>query len=89
MNIQSHHEFMSHTLNRDVWSNDTIDSILRTSFLFWQRGSTSADGVKYMQTYRLTADDLPHIGIIDPRTGAKKLQLLVSIRSLHRHVRLI
>lgn len=65
-------------LNRDTWVHETIESILRTSFLFWQRGHTCGDGAAYIRMHRLTDDDLPHIGIIDPRTGAKLLTLTVS-----------
>ena len=64
-------------LNRDTWVHDTIESILRTTYLFWQRGHTSGDGITYMRLHKLSEDDLPHIGIIDPRTGAKLLTLTV------------
>lgn len=71
VNIQSHEEFGSHQLNRDTWVDDTIQEILRENFVFWQRGHTSMDGKNYMALYHILAEDLPHIGIIDPRTGAK------------------
>ncbi len=80
VNIQSHSEFSSHLLNRDVWTNETIESLFRTSFLFWQRGHTTRDGQDYMRTYKVAEDDLPHIAFIDPRTGAKMLTLTVSNR---------
>lgn len=77
VNIQSHSEFTSHLLNRDVWTNDTIESLFRTSYLFWQRGHTCRDGQDYVRMHKINEDDLPHIGFIDPRTGAKKLNLSV------------
>ena len=43
VNIQCHEEFSSHMLNRDTWTDDTVISLLRTSFVFWQRGHTSGD----------------------------------------------
>lgn len=85
VNIQSHEEFPSHMLNRDTWVHETIESILRTTYLFWQRGHTSGDGRDYMNMYRLSEDDLPHIGIIDPRTGAKLLTLTVGYFVLFTH----
>ena len=71
VNIQSHEEFGSHQLNRDTWVDDTIQEILRENFVFWQRGHTSIDGKNYMTLYHISDVDLPHIGIIDPRTGSK------------------
>jgi UBX domain-containing protein 7 len=79
VNIQSHLQFDSHLLNRDTWTHETMESVLRTTFLFWQRGHTSGDGINYMRMHKLTVDDLPHIGIIDPRTGAKLVTLTVRV----------
>lgn len=78
MNIQSHEQFASHMLNRDTWVHETMESVLRTTYLLWQRGHTSGEGQAYMRMHRLENDDLPHIGIIDPRTGAKLLTLTVN-----------
>jgi hypothetical protein len=71
VNIQSHEEFSSQMLNRDTWTDETVISLLRTSFVFWQRGHTSPDAQAYMRTHSLTEADLPHIAVIDTRTGAK------------------
>ena len=71
VNIQSHEDFSSHMLNRDTWSDDTVVSLLRTSFVFWQRGHTSPDGQAYMRMHGIAEADLPHIAIIDSRTGAR------------------
>lgn len=35
--LQDHEEFASHRLNKDVWSNETILTLLRGNFIFWQR----------------------------------------------------
>ena len=78
VNLQSHEQFSSQLLNRDTWTDETIESILRSTYLFWQRGHTTRDGKAYMRTYKINADDdLPHIAIIDPRTGAKLVTLTV------------
>jgi len=66
-------------LNRDTWVHETMESVLRSTFLLWQRGHTSGEGQAYMRMHRLNDDDLPHIGVIDPRTGAKLLTLTVSL----------
>jgi Thioredoxin-like len=71
VNIQSHEEFASQMLNRDTWVDDTVVSLLRTSFVFWQRGHTCQDAQAYMRTHAVSDTDLPHIGIIDSRTGAR------------------
>jgi hypothetical protein len=75
VNIQSHNEFSSHMLNRDTWADETVESILRSSFLFWQRGHTSDEGRMFMRTYQMSEADLPNISIIDSRTGARILTL--------------
>lgn len=71
VNIQYHEEFSSHMLNRDTWSDDTVEQIVRSSFIFWQRGSTSKEAMRYISVYKLEPADMPHISIIDPRTKAK------------------
>lgn len=38
--LQDHEEFSSHRLNKDVWSNETILTLLRGNFIFWQRNKT-------------------------------------------------
>ena len=72
VNIQSHLQFASDELNRDTWSDENIKWILRSQFLFWQRGHTSPDGQEFMRLYKIQEEDLPIIMIIEPMTGAKK-----------------
>ena len=65
-------------LNRDTWVDETVVSFLRTTFLLWQRGHTSGDAISYIRMHRLNPEeDLPHIAIIDPRTGAKLISWMV------------
>eukprot|EP00411_Alexandrium_monilatum_P017502 CAMPEP_0175238486 /NCGR_PEP_ID=MMETSP0093-20121207/29059_1 /TAXON_ID=311494 /ORGANISM="Alexandrium monilatum, Strain CCMP3105" /LENGTH=450 /DNA_ID=CAMNT_0016532495 /DNA_START=1 /DNA_END=1353 /DNA_ORIENTATION=- len=68
VNIQQAEVFASHTLNRDVWSDDTIKDIVQGSFLFWQRDDKSTDGSAFCQYYQC-GHQLPHICVVDPRTG--------------------
>jgi len=69
VNIQAHDEFKCHILNRDVWSDEMIKTIISSSFIMWQRYTVSADGEKYKTYYPF--ESLPHIAILDPRTGER------------------
>eukprot|EP00930_Biecheleria_cincta_P085726 TRINITY_DN75098_c0_g1_i1.p1 TRINITY_DN75098_c0_g1~~TRINITY_DN75098_c0_g1_i1.p1 ORF type:complete len:444 (-),score=91.23 TRINITY_DN75098_c0_g1_i1:142-1473(-) len=68
VNIQQAEVFASHMLNRDVWSDETIKEIIDGSFLFWQRDDKSTEGEQFCQYYRC-GHQLPHICVVDPRTG--------------------
>jgi hypothetical protein len=58
--------FESHTLNRDIWSNIQIQSFIRDNFLFLQLQRDSSDASRFSSFYRV--QNVPYIGIIDPRT---------------------
>ena len=68
VNIQCDKEFTSHMLNRDVWTNETLVSLIRTNFIFWQRGITSQDGEMFAAMHRLSPElggpGFPIIGIV-------------------------
>jgi len=68
VNVQQAEVFASHMLNRDVWSDETIKEIIDGSFLFWQRDDKSTEGEQFCQYYKC-GHQLPHICVIDPRTG--------------------
>lgn len=36
VNIQNSSEFTCQTLNRDIWSNESIKTVIKKSFIFWQ-----------------------------------------------------
>jgi hypothetical protein len=36
VNIQKDSEFSSHALNRDVWSDELVENLIREGFIFWQ-----------------------------------------------------
>jgi hypothetical protein len=69
VNLQDTEDFTSHVLNRDVWRDDTISSLVGASFVFWQRLATSPEGQQFMQYYSAHCSMLPVICVIDPRTG--------------------
>ncbi|XP_022103283.1 UBX domain-containing protein 7-like isoform X2 [Acanthaster planci] len=66
VNVQDVQEFSCQKLNRDVWSDPTVRSIIRESFIFWQVYHDSDEGRRYMQFYRVR--EFPHVAILDPRT---------------------
>jgi hypothetical protein len=70
VNIQQAEVFASHQLNRDVWRDETIKDVILGSFLFWQRDDKSTEGVQFCQ-YHNCGHQLPHICVIDPRTGRR------------------
>jgi len=74
VNIQCDKAFSSHLLNRDVWTNETLVSLIRMNFVFWQRGTTSQDGQMFATMHRLSpemgGEGFPVIGLVDARTGA-------------------
>lgn len=67
VNIQNGGVFNCQTLNRDVWSNQTVRDILKENFIFWQVYHDSFEGSRYIQFYGVNS--FPHVAIIDPRTG--------------------
>lgn len=67
VNIQDGRVWPCQTLNRDVWSNQTVKDILKENFIFWQVYHDSFEGSRYVQFYGVTR--YPYIAIIDPRTG--------------------
>jgi hypothetical protein len=78
VNLQDSSSFQCHALNRDVWKNSTVHSIVQQNFIFWQSSANSVEGMKYINIYQLksaaAADNFfPHIAIIDPRTRQKVL----------------
>ena len=65
--LQDAQEFQCQVLNRDLWSNQGVKSIVREHFVFWQQYKESDEAVRYMTFYKIS--DWPYIAIIDPRTG--------------------
>ena len=62
-------------LNRDTWSDDTVQSVVASAFVFWQNYAESEGGSRYCTLYHIPPDKLPHIGILDPRTGEKLVDI--------------
>lgn len=67
VNIQNPQEFSCQILNRDVWSNQQIQEIVKDHFVLWQVLSNTSDGSHYVHLYDVY--EYPYLAIIDPRTG--------------------
>lgn len=67
INIQDASEFQCQVLNRDVWSNEAVKTILREHFIFWQQYKESEEAQRYVTFYPVS--DWPYVAILDPRTG--------------------
>lgn len=67
VNIQNSQEFSCQILNRDVWSNQQIQEIVKDHFVLWQVLSNTSDGNRYVHLYDVY--EYPYLAVIDPRTG--------------------
>ncbi|XP_068136562.1 UBX domain-containing protein 7 isoform X2 [Hyperolius riggenbachi] len=72
INIQNVQDFACQCLNRDIWSNDAVKTLIREHFIFWQVYHDSEEGQRYIQFYKLS--DFPYVSILDPRTGQKMVE---------------
>ena len=69
VSIHDPSEFQCQMLNRDLWKDNAVKEIIQSSFVFLQFGASTSDGTMYANFY--PRDSLPHIAIIDPRTGER------------------
>lgn len=67
INIQQSDIFACHTMNRDVWSDSTVQELIQAHFVFWQRDVGNASD--YSRFYDV--GDPPHIAVVDPRNGER------------------
>ncbi|RXG54186.1 UBX domain-containing protein 2 [Armadillidium vulgare] len=72
VNVQNSSEFSCQVLNRDVWSNSAVKTIINEHFIFWQVYHDSEDGLRYMTFYPV--NNWPYVAVIDPRTGEKLVE---------------
>ncbi|XP_053316109.1 UBX domain-containing protein 7 [Spea bombifrons] len=72
INIQNVQDFACQCLNRDIWSNDSVKTLIREHFIFWQVYHDSEEGQRYIQFYKLP--QFPYVSILDPRTGQKMVE---------------
>ncbi|TMW67065.1 hypothetical protein Poli38472_012181 [Pythium oligandrum] len=74
VNIQDEIVFASHMLNRDTWSDDVVQNIVASGYVFWQNYWVSEHGKKFCNLYQIDRDSLPIIAIVDPKTGKVRQQ---------------
>lgn len=69
VNIQDEIVFASHMLNRDTWSDDVVQNVVASGYVFWQHFWVSEHGKKFCSLYQIDRDHLPIIAIVNPKTG--------------------
>eukprot|EP00271_Cylindrocystis_brebissonii_P007568 TRINITY_DN21131_c0_g1_i1.p1 TRINITY_DN21131_c0_g1~~TRINITY_DN21131_c0_g1_i1.p1 ORF type:complete len:544 (+),score=128.12 TRINITY_DN21131_c0_g1_i1:85-1632(+) len=69
VNVQSHSEFASHTMNRDVWAHEAVGDLVSSYFIFWQIYDDTEEGQRACTYYRLLRQ--PSTLLLDPQTGQK------------------
>lgn len=71
VNLQDNTEFACQVLNRDIWSNKELKSIIKKYFIFYQTFVDCIEGNKIKSFYNVGA--FPYVAILDPRTGEEKV----------------
>ena len=54
MNIQSDSDFACHALNRDVWKDEMVESLVQSGFIFWQQSDKSEEAKTYIERYQVS-----------------------------------
>lgn len=70
VNLQDQKEFKSQVLNRDIWSDLELKTVVKKNFILWQVSVDNPEGLRFKTFYH--CHDVPYICIIDPRTGEEK-----------------
>jgi hypothetical protein len=73
VNLQDDYNFKCQTLNRDLWSDITLKSMIRHHLVFWQQPIRTAEGYRFKTFYKVQEE--PYICLIDPRTGEQVLPI--------------
>eukprot|EP00906_Rhabdomonas_costata_P027442 RCo038977 len=66
VNLYGEDCFASQQMNRDTWSNSTVQAAVEAYFLLWQPYSRTESGQKFSSLYHVHA---PVCVVVDPRTG--------------------
>lgn len=74
VNVQDMNDFNCQALNRDIWKDNHIASLVKENFIFLQYSKDDPRAVEYNTFYfpqhaQENRDNFPHVSIIDPRTG--------------------
>lgn len=74
VNLQDLEVFQCQVLNRDVWKEENVRTLVKEHFIFLQYDKKERRAQSYIQLYfpngaHENSDNYPHVSIIDPRTG--------------------
>ncbi|CAI6013835.1 unnamed protein product [Clonostachys chloroleuca] len=74
VNLQDMSDFNCQTLNRDIWKDEAVKSLVAENFVFLQYDKEYPDSQEFITFYfpnqsHENRDNYPHVSIIDPRTG--------------------
>ncbi|KAI0441193.1 hypothetical protein F4803DRAFT_524509 [Xylaria telfairii] len=74
VNLQDLDVFQCQVLNRDVWKDENVRTLVKEHFIFLQYDKKERRAQSYVQLYfpngaHENSDNYPHVSIIDPRTG--------------------
>jgi len=79
VNIQSERDFASLQLNRDTWSDETLQQVVRLHCVFWQQDQATHEGQRFLALHKMKGEGeggggaalLPVIALIDASIGSK------------------
>ncbi|KAI5463637.1 hypothetical protein BGZ63DRAFT_351696 [Mariannaea sp. PMI_226] len=74
VNLQDMSDFNCQTLNRDIWKDQHVKTLVSENFIFLQYDKEFPDAEEYITFYfpnrsHENPDNYPHVSIVDPRTG--------------------
>lgn len=74
VNLQDMTDFSCQALNRDVWKDERITSVIKEHFIFLQYEKNDPQADSYLTFYfpnqaHENIDNYPHVSVVDPRTG--------------------
>ncbi|KAK0734555.1 hypothetical protein B0T26DRAFT_737191 [Lasiosphaeria miniovina] len=74
VNLQDMADFNCQALNRDIWKDETVRSLVTENFIFLQYETNDPIAGQYISFYfpnqsHENPNNYPHVSIIDPRTG--------------------
>ncbi|KAK4129074.1 hypothetical protein N657DRAFT_563879 [Parathielavia appendiculata] len=74
VNLQDMSDFNCQALNRDIWKDEAVKSLVRENFIFLQFDKNDYAAERYITFYfpnesHQNPNNYPHVSIIDPRTG--------------------
>lgn len=81
-------DFLSCSLNRDVWANDVVTQMVQAYALLWVVQSTTPEGAAVIDGYKINTDaagTLPYVAILNPLTRAVEKSIPGRILVVHDH----